>query len=607
MVGRWFALMVWLGAALAAGLGGGSASAEPRLALVIGNSAYHEVGVLANPVNDARAMAKALQSTGFAVILRENATKTDMERALIEFGERLPVGGVGLVYFAGHGMQVNGRNFLIPIDARIATEQATRLETIDADTVIEMMGGRARVSILVLDACRNNPFERRFRSATGGLAQMSAPEGTLIAYATAPGRVASDGAGSNGLYTSELLKALAVPGQSIEQVFKQVRAGVSKASQGHQVPWEASSLVGDFYFRPAAVPAPGPAAVDADAMTCAALRTSSSHAAFEEYLRLFPQGQCAGFARVRIAELKPVVVAEPPKPPTPVPQTSEPPPMATPQPIGPLSSVLAAIQQAPPRPAVPPTAPPAETPAAGTVFRDCPDCPEMVVVPPGRFLMGSPDTEKGRDDDEGPQHAVEIRHAFAAGRHEVTFAQWEACVADGGCNGYRPKDQGWGRGNRPVTNVSWDDARAYVAWLARKTSRPYRLLTEAEWEYAARGGTATAFWWGDKAAYNKANCDGCTDKATGRTLPVGSFPPNSFGLHDTTGNVAEWVQDCFSNGYTEASAAGAALERQNCTHRMLRGNDWSYPRETARSAYRRYYMAGERHHTYGIRVGLSLP
>jgi len=171
------------------------------------------------------------------------------------------------------------------------------------------------------------------------------------------------------------------------------------------------------------------------------------------------------------------------------------------------------------------------------VFRECAkDCPEMIVVPAGEFLMGSRATEKEREDGEGPQRKVTIVKRFAVSKFDVTFADWDACVSVGGCP--QASDSGFGRGSRPVINVTWDDAQQYVAWLSRMTGQRYRLLSEAEWEYAARAGTATAFWWGDEIGTGNANCIGCGSKWDKRqTSPVGSFKPNAFGLYDMAGNV----------------------------------------------------------------------
>src|SRR5262245_25910670 len=241
-------------------LPGAPAAAERRVALVVGNAAYKEAP-LRNPLNDARAMAGALREAGFEVILRENATKQALERAIADFGEKLGPDAAGLFYYAGHGIQARGQNYLVPVDAQIASESRVRIEAVDADLAIEQMAAAGtRVSLVVLDACRNNPFERRFRSGgEGGLAQIRAPAGTLIAYATAPGKVAVDGEGTNSVYTGALVQALRQPGLAVEDVFKQVRVQVSRATQGQQVPWESSSLTGDFVLR-AAVPAAAPAA-----------------------------------------------------------------------------------------------------------------------------------------------------------------------------------------------------------------------------------------------------------------------------------------------------------------------------------------------------------
>ena len=206
----------------------------------------------------------------------------------------------------------------------------------------------------------------------------------------------------------------------------------------------------------------------------------------------------------------------------------------------------------------------------GKRFRDCDACPEMVVLPAGSFLMGSPESEKGRHDDEGPQHQVTIREAFAVGAYEVTFEEWAACAADGGCGGHRPIDYGWVRGSRPVIYVSWEDTQAYISWLTHKTGKEYRLLSEGEWEYAARAGTRTRYSFGDEITPNDANYGG----NIGKTRPVGSYRANGYGLYDMHGNVGEWVQDCWNDSYTGAPNNGEAWERGDCSRRVLRGGSW---------------------------------
>ena len=240
---------------------------------------------------------------------------------------------------------------------------------------------------------------------------------------------------------------------------------------------------------------------------------------------------------------------------------------------------------------------------AGTVFRDCEACPEMVVVPAGSFVMGSPE-----EADEMPIHRVTISEPFAVGKYEVTFAEWEACVADGGCYGHEPVDVGWGRGNRPVMDVSWNYVQTYAMWLSEKTGEPYRLLSEAEWEYVARAGSGTRkYSWGNEVGRNRANCDGCGSRWDGKqTAPVGSFAANAFGLHDMHGNVLEWVQDCWNATYAGAPADGRAWEQGDCNARVLRGGSWNSTPRVLRSAFRLRSTTGSRYSNVGFRVARRL-
>ena len=238
-----------------------------RLALVIGNSAYKDAP-LGNPVNDAADMAKALEASGFTVIHRDNATLKDMHLALREFGDKLGRASTGLFYFAGHGMQVRGHNYLLPVDADIAREDEVAFAALDLGAVMDKLdSAKNPVNIVILDACRNNPFGTRLVTSAKGLAQVDAPPGTLIAFSTAPGSTAADGKGRNGLYTEHLVKEIAKPGAPIEEVFKATRAGVRGESKNLQVPWESTSLESAFVFRErpvavakAAAPAPAGAA-----------------------------------------------------------------------------------------------------------------------------------------------------------------------------------------------------------------------------------------------------------------------------------------------------------------------------------------------------------
>ena len=227
------------------------ASPKRRTALVIGNSSY-DTGSLRNPVNDADDMASALKRLGFDVILKKNAVQQDMEDAIRNFGDRLKRGGVGLFFYAGHGVQIAGKNFLLPIGARIDRETDVKYRAMDADMVLDEMGNAGNpMNIVILDACRDNPFGKSFRTASRGLAIISsAPRGTLVSYSTSPGKVAADGGGRNSPYTGSLMKHMMTPGLPIEEVFKNVRQDLGRQTGGKQIPWELSSLEGRFYFTP---------------------------------------------------------------------------------------------------------------------------------------------------------------------------------------------------------------------------------------------------------------------------------------------------------------------------------------------------------------------
>jgi formylglycine-generating enzyme required for sulfatase activity len=241
-------------------------------------------------------------------------------------------------------------------------------------------------------------------------------------------------------------------------------------------------------------------------------------------------------------------------------------------------------------------------------FKECANCPQMLVVPSGSFIMGSPKSEPMRFGDEDPQRTITVARQFGVGQFALTFDEWDACVAAGGCNGYRPNDQGWGRGRRPIINVSWSDAKAYVAWLAQLTGKPYRLLSEAEYEYAARAGTATAYPWGNDIGRNNANCNGCGSQWDAKqTAQVGSFAANQFGLYDMAGNVRQWTEDCYHNDYRGAPADSPAWTSWSCSERVTRGGSWSQAPIYLRSALRYQNDTGSRLSGLGFRVARTLP
>ncbi len=580
--------------------------AEKRIALVMGNSAY-KAAPLANPKNDAELMASTLTDIGFEVIHQTDLTQRDMKAAIVDFGERLERAGkdaVGLVFYAGHGIQSSGRNYLVPVDATLEKESYLDIEAVPADWILgQMAQARNALNFLILDACRNNPFARSFRSAERGLARMDAPRGTLIAYSTKPGDVAADGAGRNSPYTKALSIVMRRPGLSASHMFIEARNRVLEETNDQQTPWEEGGLTAPFYFA-----GPGETSGTNDPANSETLFWNSVDAnptpgAYQAYLEAYPAGRYAPLAKVRLKELEgaQVAIGVYPRPPK------------------------QALEQAP-----------------GAVFRDCPECPEMIVVPGGSFTMGSPSSEAGRNSDEGPTRQVTIGEGLAVGIHEVTHAEFAAFASatnfpdDGSCwtfengdgrirSGRSWRNPGYRQGDHdPVTCVSWEDARAYVEWLSRKTGERYRLLSEAEWEYAVRAGSTARFSFGDDPAGREICHHGNgADRAAKRRYPgwrvvdcddgyvmpapVGQLRANAFGLHDGHGNVWEWVDDCYYDSYAGAPSDGRARTDGGNCDRVQRGGAWDSFPEFLRSAMRDKNPPGTRTVKGGFRVARGAP
>ena len=514
-------------------LGAGAQQRGARVALVIGNATYPDAASpLSTTVNDARGIKEELSRSGFLVDIKENASKEEMRRAVDNFLGKIRSDSVALFYFGGYGIQAARETYLFPVNAQVWNEADVRKDGFSIDALLAGMDRRgAKVKIVIIDAARQNAFERRFRSSAAGLAALDAPEGTLAIYSTAPGKQVRDDTGVNSVFVSELLKQMGTSALSAEEAFNRTRLAVSRATGNDQVPWVSSSLVDEFYFGtsppPAAAASPAPA---------------------------------------------------PSLPPAPAPKA--PPPIASaPPPPPPPASLSELRSDAKP----------------GDSFRDCQDCCEMVIVPAGVFDMGS------TTEYESPAHRVTLAKQFAIGRYEVTFDEWDRCVEDKGCKA-QSDDRKWGRGDRPVLNVSWDDAKAFTAWLSGKTGKIYRLPTEAEWEYAARAGTTTPYWWGRDVGSRQANCRECNTGSAPQTSPVGSYKPNAFGLYDTSGNVAEWVEDCWNDGYRGAPRDGSAWTIGQCRLRVLRGGAYDSQAKAVRSTARFRYDSDVRYSANGFRV-----
>ena len=620
-------------------------------------------------------------------------------------------------------------------------------EAVSLDLVLRAVEGASNFRLIILDACRDNPFAVAMRRAGGtrsigrGLASVEPPGETLVAYAAKEGTVAADGEGRNSPYTTALLTHLEEPGLDVGLMFRKVRDAVLAKTGGHQEPFWYGSLSSEGAYL-AALPEPEPEepasapetvtvtggedpktpdpnqvveqriAAEKELLFWESVKDSTHAADFEAYLEQFPGGTYETLARNRLARLatdpqdeKPdvqvaVTPDEPervigPELPTPAPETVEallglerderrkiqmglaslgfdPGPAdglfgrrtrtaiedwqssqggsATGHLDAEAAKLLLAAgeEEARKRGAEDEERKRAEEEAArkreamrpGRVFRDCPECPEMVVVPAGSFTMGSPSWEEGRDDDEGPQRRVTIDAPFAVGKYEITRKEFNQFVD---ATGYSAGDQCWviqdkdfkereGRNWRnpgyhqsarhPVVCVSWNDAQAYVSWISQTTGEQYRLLSESEWEYAARAGTSTSRYWGDEAseACNHENVadvsfrekytewtDPSHDCDDGHlyTSPVGTHLPNKFGLFDMLGNVGELVEDCWNDTYTDAPIDSRTWIAGDCSKRGLRASSWSMPPMVVRSARRSAAELDIRFANDGFRIAKS--
>jgi formylglycine-generating enzyme required for sulfatase activity len=579
---------------------------------------------------------------------------------------------VGFFYYSGHGAADGGTNYLIPIDVKTAEtgelwDQSLRLTEITRKLKTE--AGNA-THFVVFDACRNtlkltNAGSRALVQSKG-FVPIVQESGMLIAYSTAEGELASDVGDGAGLYAKVLAEEIVKPGAEAVVMFRAVQRRVRATI--NQEPYLGFSAMGDVYFAGPEVPKPMPAVSDAAREWGHVDRDNVAE--LEAFMRLHPTSPFADYARWRIDSLK-HEKGRPPKLSIEEarkrlesdrarlqaaeqrskdltadvaklgaeyervherlygPQAAE---------TGRLNGarlLLAGLQESKRQLAERETELAQARQAAadisknvselselivklesqalcqgiealigneerclkpGDTFKDCPLCPEMVVVPAGSFMMGS---NAGRK--------VTIAKPFAVGKFEVTFAEWDACVATGGCK-HTPRDQGWGRGTRPVINVSWGDiTEQYLPWLNRLVGRSYRLLTEAEWEYAARAGSQRKYSWGDDIGRNLANCDGCGSHWDNKqTAPVGSFQVNSFGLFDMHGNVRERVEDCYQDSYAGAPTDGSARSSASCSFRVLRSGSWFSNPSFLHSASSYKGNQADRSYNVGFRVARTL-
>jgi formylglycine-generating enzyme required for sulfatase activity len=534
-----------------------------------------------------------------------------------------------LFAYSGHGTTVNNKGYILTAEAHDFADTLNSIPMATLRVMFQEVVDSGFHVLALINACYSGDFLRRafggdrhfipknpgaHAITAGGSNELTWHDGTIGSgsvffeklYAALDGRT-----GSDGVVTVDDLAA-----------YLRREVQISTDQQQNPLPGDLSrdgSLGGFFFFnrRPlveakvlpawdAAKGVPfGPEpnssnTVDRSAEAWAAVKDTTSIAILEQFRTLYPGSIYAPFAAARIEELKKLQTAV-------VPHAV--PPVAS----GPCGDGAVTVSL-PSRLATPLSSAEECALQPKDVFKECGNCPEMVVVPAGSFTMGSPGSEKDRFPEEGPQHTVTIHKPFAVGKFSVTFDEWDACVADHGCNSYKPSDQGWGRGRRPVINVSWNDATAYAAWLSRKTGKTYRLLSEAEREYVARAGTTTPFWWGGSISPQQANyispvllptANG--PKGEGhRTLPVDSFDPNPWGLYQVHGNVLEWTQDCYRDRYARAPSDGSAWTTGNCDLRVQRGGAWNDFSRNLRAANRSRNDPVVRDNSFGFRLGRTL-
>lgn len=519
----------------------GKNSVGKRVALVIGNGSYRytdSMPKLANPANDADDIAAALRRFDFEVIAKKNLTKEEMDETITDFGRKAANSDAALFYYAGHGLQVRGQNYLVPVDANIDSEAKVPYRAVNVNQLLEEMeSSRSQVNIVMLDACRNNPISGKFRSgASRGLAPPAAmPKGTVIVYATDPGNVAADGSGRNGLFTAGLLKALKGNDLTLGGVLYAASKQVQDATSQQQTPYVN-----------------GPATVQ------------------REFSFVSPS---------TMTDLQPAPVQFQP----------------VAQPV---------VQQA--------------TEAfAATGFNDPITGIEFVPVKGGCFRMG--DITGDGDSDEKPVHEVCV-DGFSMGKYTVTNAQYRKFKPEH--NSGEHKVNSLNSDSQPVVNVSWDEAVEYAKWLSLKSGKNYRLPTEAEWEYAARGGTNTRNYWGDGKddACGYANVHDLTSKRAfsdfrdnhncsdgyAVTAPVGSFRPNGFGLYDMMGNVWQWTGDWYASDYYGKSPRNNPEGSSSGSARVIRGGGWGIVRSLVRASLRDSYVPGNRRISLGFRLVASV-
>jgi formylglycine-generating enzyme required for sulfatase activity len=506
------------------------AHAEKRVALVIGNSAYKHAGALPNPMNDAVDMAGILKQKGFLVIEGQDLDKSTFVSKVEEFRRAITRAEIAVFFYAGHGMQVAGQNFLVPTDAELATSAALDSELVPVSVVYSAMRNGPRFKIVVLDACRNNPLAEHLREGGGGASSTigrglaredSLDWDSLASFSTQPGNTASDGDGRNSPFTTALIKHLALVDKNndLGGILGRVRRDVVQATGRTQVPWDASSLRVPVYFDRSTQ-------LELSEATLAWSKVSwQNYAQLEAFVNHYGDSPEVDRAR-KMLRIPACLGLRGGKPLTCIAVT------------GSAEKTSMTVAKS---------------------FRDCPQCPEMVIVPWGNFELGSPQGEVGRGQGED-QVRITIPFHFAVGHSMVSIKEWNACVDGGAC---RKKDNK-GQEKLPV-QVTLEEAKSYANWLSATTGKTYRLISEAEWERIIRAGTTTAYWWG----------------STLEARPTAS----ANNPWDISSSGLEWVEDCWNDSTRGIPSDGRARTTGDCTRAVVRGSGDNQA-STLRSAHR---------------------
>ena len=573
-------ILVALGLCLIVMLAPAQAQNGRRIALVIGNDAYQNVGKLQKAGNDATAMARELKAAGFDVVLQRDLNYRAMVRAVETLVRRITGGDQVVVFFAGHGVQLKSGSYLLPIDIETGSESEVEKTAYGLNDLMEKLGdARAGFTLVMVDACRDNPLKSNGRGVGGtrGLSAIEPARGQMVVYSASKGqqaldRLSSADANPNGVFTREFIARMRRPGVRIEDLVREVQDAVETLAgtvSHEQRPAIYNEARGNFYFFGPTTVQVAPAVMGAAGIEQElwdSIKDDREAIGFDEFLKQYPKGRYAGQARIKLAKLK----AEARRPA--VNSAGSPALNSAINPaVGPalnpalnpavnpaaIPAVISPLRQAVQSAAAPVARPVSSHAAAGSTFHDCADCPEMVVIPAGNGMAG-----------------------FALGQGEVTQGQWQAVMGD------NPSHFSECGTDCPVEQVSWDDVQQFIGKLNASTGKVYRLPSEQEWEYACLAGQSTEYCGGnepDALAWHEANSGHKTRQGKGRRA-------NAFGLYDMSGNVSEWTDGCWEG---------------DCARRVARGGSWGDGPQFARVASSEGYPALTRIMDNGFRLARS--